>query len=115
MQTPETVQAIINKKAEQRLDKDLRDIYEFVSGNKILQKTDDKGNDAKPLPKLGMGKEELNTNTYPYWFFQSNKPYMMALQEHFLPIYIKKETEMFMQKIEELRNDVDVLLDSKEY
>lgn len=125
MSTPtiNTLQDTINKRAAKRLDADLVDICNFVRGNRLLQRNDDK------FPKLTFQmapkqdqKRETKTQS-PYWVFQyqasgrenfASSVYMDDLRAYWLPIYIEEETKAFMDKIDEIRNDVDGLLDREE-
>jgi hypothetical protein len=123
--TVDTLQATINKRAADRLDADLQAASKFIRENRLLSITSDNDH-GMSAPSLSYEiraeqdgqKAKVNT-TQPYYIFKYEKScgtihsawYMDRLREYWLPIYIEEETQMFVQKVDQVKEDVNYLLD----
>lgn len=113
----DTLQQLINQRAEARLDRDMIEISDYIRGNRLLADT--------KLPELTYelypqedGKINLKKHP-PFWVFQCEKRtsgsyisrsvYMDRLRDYWLPIYIQEETNLFISKIDELGEQVENL------
>lgn len=110
----DTVQAAINKLAEDRLKRDLTKISDFIQGNSLLNPSDN--SKERPSPQLF---EKLSDDTYkgstPYWVFQhkkngSSSGYMDKLFNYWLPVYIEQETKSFFERVDQLQANYEELL-----
>lgn len=123
METVDSLQAIINKRAAAKLDTDLAAISTFVKENRILAQTD------RGMPELTFnlirvaGEEPATKKLTPFWLFQyaksgmsnySSSSYMDQLRALWLPVYIQEETALFVEKVDKVREDVDYLLDQQD-
>lgn len=135
-----SLQEIINKKASLRLMDDLHKISEFFSGNRLLIGNGngypilyrDKNNngfdiftEASVSAATFRAKKESELEAASVrshiWVTKhstgvqiSAKSYAADLYDYWLPIYIQEETESFVTKVEELRDDVDDLLNQRD-
>lgn len=119
--TISTLQGSIDKRAEDKLDRDLKAICAFVEEHPILSRT---GNSSKDegfpvvYMQYGEGDKLKYESTTFYWLFkfmsrqggQSTSNYMQRLKAHLLPDYIKAETDEFLNRIDQLEEDTNYLL-----
>lgn len=118
MKDVSTLQAAINKRAEERLDRDLKGITIFFENNPILSRTG-KNSIDEPFPELFEKRGDKMESVAPFWIFrfmsdrggQRTSYFMAKLKEYFLPDYIKSETEDFINRIDRLENETNYLLD----
>ena len=103
MKKIEDLQALINERAEEKLKKDIRDF-----SDSIKSAFGGKGQ-TDLFPKV----EYKALKQTPYWFFEPQREYMTEVFNNLLPGYIERETKDFFAQVENLRNDVDNLLNSE--
>lgn len=113
----DTLQQVINQRAEARLDRDMIEISDYIRGNRILANTEIPNLTYELYPKED-GKINLQKHP-PFWVFQyekrtsssyiSRSVYMDRLRDYWLPIYIQEETNLFVSKIDELGEQVENL------
>lgn len=121
METPttQTLQELINKKAIARLNSDLEALEILVNNTTILSEYA-RGRTGKEFPLFSMVIEpDKNIKmSLTQFFHQSEVPtnrglMNKALYEYWLPIYMREETERFIQIVEKLETDVNNLLEVK--
>lgn len=120
------IQELINKKAIKRLREDLQQVSDFIQSNRLTSET----NSGIPLLTFDMLKGEGQEKVYQdkkaaYWVFRyelasngtsvASSPFMDNLYEYWLPVYIQEETQLFFNKVIELRNEVDSLLEREDF
>lgn len=122
MSDTNTLQELINKRAEKKLDKDLMALSDFISANPLIY---DNGNGC-PLVRYkakASGEDAWKDSTLltmlkfskiSYSDYCSGSQFMKDLREFHLPKYIKAETDLFMQKFDELTHDVAGLIMDKD-
>ena len=91
---------LIEEKAERKLNQDIRKYLHSISENELFT----------PLEKF-----TITVNEKPYslesLFYPADGNYGFRLiHDAILPIYIERESVDFMQKVEQLQNDVNDLL-----
>lgn len=99
------LQDLINIKAENRLDQDLKELCKLLKQSRLLSV-----NDSDTIPNLIYKDKE----TKPYWLFQYNGKYMNAVKEYWLPIYQNEESQNFIKQVEQLNENIADLMNSKE-
>lgn len=102
-----TIQQLIDERAESRLKKDLDSMRNTIMNIPVLSVTE------SGFPQMGFkGKE-----TSPYWFFNNdnNKPdcYYKALYDYWLPKYKSEEAKLFLEKVDDLSKDVKNLMNTE--
>lgn len=101
------LQKLIEEKAEKRLDEDISKLSNLVRGNKLIEGVGVPGIFLQiPDPP----KEGRMVHISIRDMFYYSHTYMTRLKEFWLPKYIQEESELFMKKVDEIREDVDNLL-----
>lgn len=99
------IQALINKRAENKLKQDISRAAKVIADSLI-----GKPNDAAttfPTQKSPNGES-------PYFFFAENGDYFKGVFKNLLPKYIEDESLAFVNEIEGLKRQVDHLLNITE-
>lgn len=104
-----SLQELIEKQASTKLANDLREITTWVRTHTLLM---DKTNDNYPFVKVfnphggkdGQG-EWLNKSIV--YVLHTNYSFMQQLRAYWLPIYIKREAEAFVKKVNSLQEQID--------
>lgn len=107
------IQKLINEKAERRLDRDLEKLRE-VRGLGLLTPFNQFDTN---FPKLAFTYKasvngEIKDKTLEYELprhFEKRMPFMQALKDYWLPLYIDQDTADFLAKVEQLDRDVAAL------
>lgn len=103
------IQEIINKKAEQRLETDLAAISNFIRNNRITAQT--ARIDQKDCPDVFvLNSDKVYQPVKPYWLFNGGI-YYKQLIDFWLPIYIREESEKFINEVNNLSQNVKDLFD----
>lgn len=112
MENLKTIQEIIDQRANDRLDKDLKELERVVRANKLIGISNGSNGGAE-LTTLAISRANQEKPDYvlPYWFFQEGGPYSYLLRTYWLPIYLAEETRLFMEKFDRLQQDVKDLMD----
>jgi hypothetical protein len=136
--TVNSIQEIINKRAAATLKKDLLEISVFISSNPLLR-TEVAGSffvkkeiDTKPVPAVLDGNGQA-VRMYPEGafkeasidsFFYCSKSYPDGINisgiqaqrifNHWLPVYIERETQAFIESVDELKAQVSDLMNDKQ-
>jgi len=97
------LQALINKRAEERLDKDISDLCK-VRSHRLLSNRYLLPNVRFADETISKDRMDLKELLYPGGI------YTKKLKEAWLPIYITEESELFLNRVEELESQVDDLL-----
>lgn len=130
MQTTQTLQAHIDKRASSRLDADLEALCKLVREHSILGNVQDTmpklkylKTAAKPADGHKAPEPEVWETSDPYHLFRFEKDrynsgrfqsttYMDALRAFLLPQYIERETKDFLEKIDTMKTELDYLSDN---
>lgn len=111
-----TLQDLINIRAEQRLNEDIKKIREVIFSQPIMVDHHD-----SDFPSIAIKVKKLDgtfeyKETKPYWFFNSSEPFCTAIKDYYLPIYKNREAQDFIKKVDELKTEVDnLLLNNQQY
>lgn len=101
------IQDLVDKKAEIRLKKDLRDMRSAVLNIPVLC-----ANTDSDFPDM----EFKGKKTKPYWFFnEGDNSFYDALYEYWLPIYKSQEAHNFINEVERLNENVNELMNNQQY
>lgn len=117
--TTNSLQEIIEKRAEKKLKNDLLSLYDTISGNRILT--------GNGVPTLTIKKDEkvfeqrltnlLLVRTSQDYDFKKQIDvqgiYSNELFKHWLPIYIQEETNAFINKVDSLQEQIEELKTDK--
>jgi hypothetical protein len=119
METMNTLQEVINKRAETRLVKDLADIGIMLGKNRLTAAVNGSQLETGNFPKLGImengKKDEVIAFRSAFGADMQGKEariygvYLQQLKEYWLPHYIAEETQIFMKRIDEMGDTVDQL------
>lgn len=117
----ETLQAIINDKAEKRLLADLRELYNYINSSRFFNNPNGSEHTVKltftSTIKVDQSSDKTNVESITDTLARLLVPSWGVLRKQliidYMPIYIKEETEAFVKKVEQLRVDVDQLFDQK--
>lgn len=121
------IQAIIDKRAQAKLDADLLKMGETFRNLPLLRNMNDGGSMPtvyyKVDPKPGHESEPpvfKELSVYDFFSAWENRPgdikysgYMTKLRAYWLTEYIQRETLEFFNRVDQLGNDVKELLDAK--
>lgn len=102
-----TLQQLINKRAEHKLDGDIQELSKAIRSNKLIIDTTS-GN----YPTLQMKHSDgtFASRSISDIFYWSS--YLMKdLREYWLPKYIEEETKLFLKEIEDTKARVEILDD----
>jgi len=102
-----SLQERIEKRAQERLDKDLLALCSLIRDNRLLS------DNASEMPRLLFSDANNPANSkaqIPYWLFEYSSDrgflrrsdYMDRLREYWLPKYIDEETTEFLNKVGEI-------------
>lgn len=114
--TTGTLQELINKKAEERLDKELQDLYYYVNSNRLLNRTNKTDWRAKltfTWKDTEENKELSATDTLDRLLVANWGFLRRELKKQLLPEYIEEITQEFVAKVESLRAEIDQLYNQK--
>lgn len=101
------LQKLIEEKAEKRFNEDyFRDVAGIQNSNLFKHIK----NPQMFKCKRYSGSEEMQS---AFWAFSQGYGFYERLKEYWLPIYISKEAEMFMEEVERIKADVDGLLNNQ--
>lgn len=115
MTTTNSLQELIEKKAIRRLKYDLLALYETLSQNRLLTYND------VPLLRIVDGEKTLNLRIGNIFLVKQSRDYdtntiiyvegsyAKELYQHWLPIYIKEETDLFVQKVDTFQEQIEEL------
>jgi hypothetical protein len=119
METMNTLQEVINKRAENRLEKDLADMGIMLGKNRLTAAINGSTLETEKYPRLGIMVEGKRDEVVPFRTafgadMQGNEPrvygvYLKQLKDYWLPHYIAEETMTFLKRIDEIGDTVDQL------
>lgn len=101
------LQALIERRATKRLDKDLRDLSHSVGGNRLLRH-----NELTPPIQQRVDDKWIVRSMEQLLYFEGS--YMKTLREKWLPTYIEEESATFLQEVDSLKSRVDELFDNQQ-
>lgn len=94
----ETIESLIKKKAEQRLTKDIREIADFASKNRLL----------KELEIAPYGSNRYETlERHLSW--DDKDRIRIGLINKWLPTYISEESKSFIEKVDSIQDQLEDL------
>lgn len=105
MENLKDIQSLINQRAEKKLKKDIAKTAKMISES-LIGKANDKAT-TFPTQKNPNGES-------PYFFFAENGDYFQGVFKNLLPKYIEDESLAFMNEIENIKNQVENLLNDQE-
>lgn len=100
METITDLQTLIDEKAIYKLKSEIKKISEVIRANRLFR-------NSQEFPQLGF-KDKYNT---PFWIFKHDSDFMDAIYDYWLPIYKEEAAKEFIQTVQELKENVDNLLD----
>lgn len=116
--TTDTLQAMLNKRAENKLNQDIRALYDSLSACRLLSGSP---TDRNPLKISVTDKKGTNNeNTVPGAFgvygshknnFYAGGELAVKLYDLWLPTYLEEETKLFLKQVESLSEQVAELTD----
>lgn len=136
--TVNSLQEVINKRASKRLIRDLLNLSEYISQNRLLYSNEldmpklfIKNSDNPALLALIDGEKntkrvylqsEFSSAPFHNMFAVSSSTsnpsvsgaFAKYLYSFWLPKYIEEETQTFIERIDDLKEDVEYLLDNSE-
>lgn len=106
-----TLQELINKKAEEKLEKDLNNLHQLLS-KQVLFSGHGQGN--KSIPQILVFNpqrtgETKHTAVFPSALLSSHNVFSQQLKDYWLPVYTTRETEAFVREVQELSERVNDL------
>lgn len=103
--TTNSLQEIIEERAEKRLTKDLKALAEYITNNRLLNENND-----TEIPKIIYNGVE---QTFKGLFWINGRyfsgTYIIELKKLWLPTYIKEETKSFVEKVDSFQEQLDDL------
>lgn len=103
------IQELIDKKAENRLTKDLDNMRSTIFTIPILTGRHATDSSFPDMEFKGMKSK-------PYWFFNDGQgSFYKALYDFYLPIYKAEEAERFINEVNRLNENVNSLMNNETY
>lgn len=93
----EGIQQLINRRAEDRLDKDITELRRLLRSNSLIQKSD-----------LQLKYKDISNTLYTMSHY-ANDSFFTDLRKELLPMYLHEESEAFLKEFDQLKDRFQAL------
>lgn len=97
------IQEIIDKKAKDRLQKDINTLYAYIDGNRLIKDV---------IVTNEIGKKDTLIR---HLSWDSDNRIKKQIKEKWLPIYIAEESATFIEKVEGIQGQINDLMQHNNY